>query len=63
MTKRQRAEHKLNNALRAASIHIKFNRLAGKAELQSNQMTRGLVPRINRWVERLNGSADSQVLP
>jgi hypothetical protein len=55
MTKKQRRLYKLHNALRAARQHI---RPAGDGtfDMEANQMTIALVPRINRWVERIKAA-------
>ena len=70
MTKIQRAEQKLHNALRAVKLHIQPG-AGGKFDMKANQTTIAMVPRINRWAERLQGNGqapidhgqDSQVLP
>jgi hypothetical protein len=52
MTKKQRREHKLGNALRAANLSQAFERGPRGIGLKSNQAGLGLLPRINRWAER-----------
>jgi hypothetical protein len=58
MTKKQRAEQKLNNALRAAKEAVRLDPATGRFSMIPNQMSRGLVPRINRWAARFSGMAN-----
>lgn len=54
MTKKQRREHKLGNALRAAHLtgSLKLT-VAGGWVLKDHQTATGLAPRINRAAERI----------
>jgi hypothetical protein len=62
MTKRQRAEQKLGNVMRMALRHglIERNLATGAYRLsQRNQTGRGLRPRFERWLLRVNGNRNA----
>lgn len=52
MTKKQRAERKLGNALRAAHLNGVLERGTKGIGIKSNQTGLALVERINRWALR-----------
>jgi hypothetical protein len=52
MTKGQRKIAKLNNALRALRPHVVFDTEHKLYKPDETNSARGLLPRLNRWIDR-----------